>query len=235
MYADATGWLGRRAWPPSATVEAMGVITVVLVDDHTIIREGVAALLDADPDIEVVGQFARGEDLLDDIDALRPDIAVLDLRLPGMGAPELCDRLRRRLPGIGVLMQTSAATEGAILTTFSAGARSLVLAGSPTTPDILVQAIRWVDRDATYIDPRIGGRVVAMLLRHSRAKGPFGLTTQERRVLAQLPHDLTNREIAENLGISINTVKTHLGNALRKLDVRDRNEAAAIAEREGFV
>lgn len=195
-------------------------------------REGIAAILSADPDFTVVGQAESGERALAEADRLRPDVVMLDVRLPGMNGNEACAELVRRRPDTRVIVLTSFPSTGALIQAFAAGAKGFVLKESQ--PAVLRDAVRVVAQGETFTDPRVGAKLVALASRNRRAKGPFGLTIQEMRVVEQLPRGLTNREIGSELGIAEDTVKTHLRHALRKLNARDRVEAAAIALREGL-
>jgi DNA-binding NarL/FixJ family response regulator len=196
------------------------------------VREGLAAVLSAEPDFTVVGQAESAERALVEVDRLRPDVVLLDIRLPGMSGTEACTELLKRHPGARVIVLTSFASTGSLVQSFSAGAKGFVLKESQ--PAVLRDAVRTVARGDTFTDPRVGAKLVALASRNRRAKGPFGLTIQEMRVIELLPRGLTNREIGGELGISEDTVKTHVRHALRKLNARDRVEAAAIALREGL-
>lgn len=189
-------------------------------------------MLSAEPDFTVVGQAESAERALVEVDRLRPDVVLLDIRLPGMSGTEACTELLKRHPGARVIVLTSFASTGSLVQSFSAGAKGFVLKESQ--PAVLRDAVRTVARGDTFTDPRVGAKLVALASRNRRAKGPFGLTIQEMRVIELLPRGLTNREIGGELGISEDTVKTHVRHALRKLNARDRVEAAAIALREGL-
>lgn len=202
------------------------------MDDHPIVREGLAAVLSAEPDFTVVGQAESAERALVEVDRLRPDVILLDIRLPGMSGTEACAELCKRYPNARIIVLTSFASTGSLVQSFSAGAKGFVLKESQ--PAVLREAVRVVAQGETFTDPRVGAKLVALASRNRRAKGPFGLTIQEMRVIELLPRGLTNREIGGELGISQDTVKTHVRHALRKLNARDRVEAAAIALREGL-
>lgn len=208
------------------------MIRILLVDDHPVVREGIAAVLSDEADFEVVGEVASGEQALAKLDACDPDVVVLDYRLPGMNGTEACEAVLRRRPNTRVVILTGFPNEATMLGAFNAGARAFVVKESDSV--VLRQAIRTVVSGNTYIDPRAAGRLVQMATKGRRAKGPFGLTVQELRVVALLPKGFSNREIGEHLGVSEQTVKTHLHHALRKLNARDRAEAAAIATKEGL-
>jgi two-component system, NarL family, response regulator DevR len=196
------------------------------------VREGLAAILSAEPDFKVVGQAENAERGIAEVERLRPDIVLLDVRLPGMSGTEACAEILQRDSRARVIMLTSFASTGALLQAFSAGAKGFVMKESE--PAVLRDAVRTVSSGESFTDPKVGAKLAALASRNRRTKGPFGLTLQEMRVVELLPRGLTNRMIGEELGITEDTVKTHLRHALRKLKARDRVEAAAIALREGL-
>lgn len=189
-------------------------------------------MLSAEPDFTVVGHGDSAERGLAEVERLRPDIVLMDVRLPGMSGTDACAEITRRYPRIRVIVLTSFASTGAMLQAFSAGAKGFVMKESQ--PAVLREAVRTVAAGETYTDPRVGAKLAALASRNRRTKGPFGLTLQEMRVVELLPRGLTNREIGAELGITEDTVKTHARHAFRKLKARDRVEAAAIALREGL-
>jgi DNA-binding NarL/FixJ family response regulator len=209
------------------------MIKILVVDDHPVVREGIVAILGAEPDFEIVGQVATGEQALAQAARLRPDVVVLDVRLPGMSGTDVCAALSARSPRIRVLMLTSFPSENLILSAFTAGAKGFAVKESE--PAMLRLAVRTVASSGTFVDPRTAGKLVTLATKGRRAKGPFGLTLQEMRVLELLPRGLTNREIGRELGVSEQTVKTHLHHAMKKLKANDRAEAAGIVIREGLV
>ena len=137
-------------------------------------REGIAAILSADPDFTVVGQAESGERALAEADRLRPDVVMLDVRLPGMNGNEACAELVRRRPDTRVIVLTSFPSTGALIQAFAAGAKGFVLKESQ--PAVLRDAVRVVAQGETFTDPRVGAKLVALASRNRRAKGPFGLT-----------------------------------------------------------
>ncbi len=208
------------------------MIRVLIVDDHPVVREGIVAILGDDPDIQVCGQASSGEEALELVEDTRPDVVVMDSRLPGISGAEACLRIANRLPSARVIIVTSFPNEGAMMAAFEARARGFLLKGSE--PAVIRQAVRTVADGGTYTDPRLAARLVALASRGRRAKGPFDLTLQEMRVVELLPRGMTNRELGKALGVSEHTIKTHLYNAMHKLGAKDRAEAAAIALREGL-
>lgn len=208
------------------------MIRILVVDDHPVVREGLIAILGDDPEVAVCGEAGTAAEAIAEAERLRPDVVVLDVRMPGASGVEVCADLAARLPATRVVMLTSFPNDGVMVNAFSAGAHGFVLKESE--PAVIRQAVRTVAEGATFADPKVAGKLVALATRGRRAKGPFDLTLQEMRVLELLPRGLTNHEIGDRLGIGENTVKTHLRNLMRKLGARDRVEAAAIALREGL-
>ena len=209
------------------------MIRIYLTDDHPVVREGVAATLSDEPDFNVVGQGGTAEDLLERAGRLEPHVAVVDQRLPGIDGNEACRRLRAKHPRVRVLMLTSFDHEQAMLRAFGAGANGFAVKQS--APETLRLAVRVVAGGGTFIDPLIAHRLVNMVIRRRQANGPHDLTPTEMEVLAYLPKGLTNRQIGNELGVAVETVKTHVGHVLRKLGATHRSEAATIALREGLL
>lgn len=208
------------------------MIRILVVDDHPVVREGLVSVLSDEPDFAVVGQVGTAEQALTEATRLVPDVAVLDIRLPGMNGTDACAALRQRHPRLRVVALTSFANESTMLAAFASGAKGFAVKESE--PGVLREAVRTVMTGGTFVDPRVAGKLVALATKGRRAKGPHGLTLQEMRVADLLPRGLTNREIGRELGISEQTVKTHVRQVMRKLDARDRTQAAALAQREGL-
>ena len=206
--------------------------TVYITDDHPVVRQGIVEVLADEPDFSIVGEAASGEQLLRDAARLQPDVAVVDIQLPGIDGYEACAQLRRRHPRIRVVILTTYTHERALLAAFSAGARGFATKSSG--PDVIRQAVRSVAAGGTFIDPSVAHRLVALALRRRGAKGPHDLTLAEMRVLEMLPAGGRNRDIAQALSVSEETVKTHVSHLLAKLGARDRAHAAAIALQEGL-
>jgi two-component system NarL family response regulator len=209
------------------------MIKLLLVDDHPLVREGLASVLAEEPDFQIVGEAGSGEQAIRETAHVHPDIVVLDVRMPGMDGIQACANLVKRHPGLRILMLTSHPDSATMLSSFEAGARGFVVKESE--PGALRQAIRFVAEGGTFVDPRVAGKLVALATKGQPSKGPYGLSYQEMRVLKFLPRGYSNREIGTELGISEETVKTHVRNTLRKLGVPDRAKAAALAQREGLL
>jgi DNA-binding NarL/FixJ family response regulator len=208
------------------------MIRVFVVDDHPVVREGVVAILAAEDEISVVGQASSGEDALAALRTIETDVVVVDVRLPRMTGTELCASLRASSPRIRTVVFTSFPNEGAMVNALAAGAAAFLV--KQANPDILRDAVRTVARGGTFVDPLLAPKLVSLATKGRKAKGPFGLTLTEMRVLELLPRGLSNRHIATELGVTEHTIKTHVQHVMRKLQVHDRAHAVAVAVREGL-
>ncbi|MGF7120583.1 response regulator [Rhodococcus sp. BE178] len=200
------------------------MLTVFLVDDHEVVRRGLAELIDADSEMEVIGQAENRSQALARIPALRPDVVLLDVRLPDGSGIDVCRQLRTRLPELRCLVVTSFRDERAMREATAAGAKGYVV------KDIrgmqLVEAVREVGAGHTLHDTR-----VVQQARPSRpGRGlPDDLTAQERRLLVLLGEGLTNRQIAARMFLAEKTVKNYVSRLLAKLGVQRRTQAAVLA------
>ena len=201
---------------------------VFLLDDHEVVRRGVRELLEADSDMEVVGEAGTAEEALGRIPATRPDVAVLDVRLPDGDGVEVCREIRSRHPEIACVMLTSFADDEAVYAAIMAGAAGYLLKQVRGTD--LVDGIRRVGRGESLLDPAVTTRVLDRI-RHRPEDEQFGLTDQERRILALIAEGLTNRQIGERLYLAEKTVKNYVSNLLSKMGMHRRTEAAAYAAR----
>lgn len=206
------------------------MVKVVLVDDHPVVRQGIAAILNEDLDLKVVAEAGAVEDILAKLPSLDPDVVVLDIRLPGMNGLDGCRVIRRRHPRVAVMILTSYPDEEGMIDALSEGARGFVRKESE--PEILRQAVLSVADGGMFVDPKLVGSLVELATTSRNPRGPFGLTRQEMRILRFLPRGMTNRDIAQELSLSEQTVKTHVRHILQKLQVRDRAQAAALVVRE---
>ncbi|MFB7394692.1 response regulator [Streptomyces sp. NPDC057680] len=205
---------------------------VFLVDDHEVVRRGLRDLLDDEPDLEVVGEAASAEQALARGPALRPDVAVLDVRLPDGDGISVCRELRNRMPDVACLMLTSFDDEDALLDAIMAGAAGYVL--KQIKGSDLVAAVRTVATGQSMLDPATTARLMHSLRDPEAAKPPEDerlavLSDRERSVLELIGEGLTNRQIAKRLYLSEKTVKNHISRLLGKLGVERRVQAAVIA------
>jgi two-component system, NarL family, response regulator DevR len=214
------------------TFTAQDPIRVFLLDDHEVVRRGIADLLDAEPDITVVGDADNVEHALVRAPAVRPHVAVLDVRLPDGDGISVCRELRSRMPELAALMLTSFDDEEALLDAIMAGASGYVL--KQIKGSDLVSAVRTVATGQSMLDPA----TTAQLMRSLRAEPAevpaeapelAGLSPREREILALIGDGLTNREIGKRLYLSEKTVKNHISRLLAKLGVQRRVQAAVLA------
>ena len=203
-------------------------VRVFLLDDHEVVRRGVAALLSAEPDLEVIGEASTAAQALARIPALRPDVAILDVRLPDGDGVSVCREIRSRLPEVACLMLTSFADDDALFDAVMAGAAGYVLKQIHGTD--LVGAVRTVASGQSLLDPRSTARMLERLRQQANKKDPLAaLSDQERRILELIGEGLTNRQIGERMYLAEKTVKNYMSNLLAKLDMQRRTQAAALA------
>lgn len=210
-------------------------IRVLLVDDHNMVRLGLKAYFATLPDIEVVGEAARGEDAVRLAAELAPDVVLMDLIMAGMDGVEATRQVRRVSPHSQVIVVTSYHEDEHIFPAIRAGALSYVL--KDIDPDDLADAIRRARAGEAVINPRVAARLVQEIHgRRAEALNPFTeLTDRELEVLRQLAAARSNQEIAAALVISESTVKSHIANILGKLHLADRTQAAVYAWQAGLV
>jgi two-component system, NarL family, response regulator DevR len=210
---------------------AQSPIRVFLLDDHEVVRRGVRDLLDDEPDITVIGEAATVEQALVRVPALRPQVAVLDVRLPDGDGVTVCRELRSRMPELACLMLTSFDDEEALLDSIMAGASGYVL--KQIQGSDLVSAVRTVAAGQSLLDASATTKLMARL-RGEQTKEPEqealpDLTEREREILALIGEGLTNRQIGQRLYLAEKTVKNHISRLLAKLGVERRVQAAVIA------
>lgn len=211
----------------SVSPSAARVITVVLVDDHEVVRRGVADLLNEEEDLTVVGQADSVSQALARIPALRPDIAVLDVRLPDGNGIQLCRELRSMLPELNCLMLTSYTDEEAMTDAILAGAGGYVIKDIKGME--LVDAVRQVGSGRSLLDNRAAAALMNRLRAGVQHGGPLAaLTDQERALLDLIGEGLTNRQIAERMFLAEKTVKNYVSRLLAKLGMERRTQAAVL-------
>lgn len=210
-------------------------VTVMLVDDHAMVRGGVRAFLEAQPGIEIVGEAGSGEEAVRQVATLAPDVVLMDLVMPGMGGIEATQRVRQVSPRTQVVVLTSFHDDSYIFPAIKAGALSYIL--KDAGPEEVAEAVRLVARGEAKIHPRIAARMIHQMRGEGeRSLNPYTeLTDREQEVLRLIAQGRSNAEIAAQLVISEKTVKAHVSNVLGKLHLADRTQAAVFAWREGFV
>jgi DNA-binding NarL/FixJ family response regulator len=211
-------------------------VRVLLVDDHQMIREGLRSLLGADPDLEVVGEAGDGEVALDRIQALRPDLVLLDISMPGRNGIQVMQRLRSMVPAPRVLVLTAFSDIAYVRLLMEQGAAGYLLKSS--TSRSLIDAIRSVMSGGTYLDPGVAGKLVARLTERKMARGEregAPLSDRETEVLRLIALGYTNKEIAGQLRISGKTVESHRANIMEKLGLATRADLVRYALRQGWL
>lgn len=207
-------------------------ISVLLVDDHAVVREGLRSLLEVQDGIEVVGEAVDGEAAVREAEARRPDVVLMDLVMPRRDGVGAMRELRRRLPSARVIVLTSFADDDRLLPAIRAGAAGYLL--KDADPQEVVRAVRAAHRGEALLDPSVAARLVDAIAEPPGTEPSERLTPREQQVLALIARGLPNKLIARELGISEKTVKTHVGHVLAKLGVTDRTQAALQAVREGL-
>ncbi|HLN15026.1 MAG TPA: response regulator transcription factor [bacterium] len=212
-------------------------ITVLLADDHAIVRQGVKMILSAEPDIEVVGEAEDGIAAVEMARRLAPDIAVLDISMPRLDGIEATKRIREALPGTHVLALTMHTEDTYVFQLFRAGASGYVLKRAAATD--LVEAIRAARRGETFLYPAVAKAVVEDYLKHLEAgegRATYdGLTDREKQILALVAEGASNQDIAEKLYISIKTVQSHRAHIMGKLNLHDRTQLVRYAIRKALI
>lgn len=216
---------------------AAGIVVIVtkalrieLVDDHEVVRNGLKAMLDAEDDLEVVGEAGSVEEAIRRVGHDEPDVVILDVRLPDGSGVEACREIRARWPDINVLMLTSFADDEALFASILAGASGYVL--KQIKGSDLIESVRKVGRGESLLDPEMTDRVFRRI-RGEEQDDPLlaRLSKQERRILEYISEGLTNRQISEEMFLAEKTVKNYVSNVLAKLEMSRRSEAAAYAAR----
>lgn len=214
------------------TREGVAMVTVFLVDDHEVVRRGLIDLLGADPELDVIGEAGTVAEAMARIPALRPDVAVLDVRLPDGNGIELCRDLLSRLPDLRCLMLTSFTSDEAMLDAILAGASGFVVKDIKGME--LAKAIKDVGAGRSLLDNRAAAALMAKLRGGPEPADPLGaLTAQERILLDLLGEGLTNRQIAARMFLAEKTVKNYVSRLLAKLGMQRRTQAAVFASKHG--
>ncbi len=206
------------------------MIRIVVVDDHPVVREGLVASLEDDPEFQVVGAAGSAEDALPLVAAQRPDLVLLDLELPGISGLKAIPAFAAASPASRILILTAYDTDERVLGAIRAGARGYLLKGASL--DEIARAIRIVHGGESYLEPRIATKVLSQLGPRTR---PAALSAREREVLRRVAGGQSNKQIAPALGITERTVKFHVTSILNKLGADNRAQAVALAARRGLL
>jgi NarL family two-component system response regulator LiaR len=208
---------------------------VIICDDQAIIRDGLAMLLKLEPDIEVVGVAANGAAAIDMVEDKKPDIILMDMKMPIMNGVEATRQIRARYPEVKVLVLTTYADDEWVFDAIQAGASGYLLKDTPR--EELIKAVRGTASGKTYVDPSIAGKVLEQVSSHQTQPATLitsKLTDREIKVLRLISKGFSNADIAEQLFLSDGTVRNHVSAILSKLGVTDRTQAAVIAIQHGL-
>ena len=215
----------------------MEKLRIVLAEDHTILREGLRALLSADPSFEIIGEAPNGREAVRCVEKLEPDLLLMDLSMPRMSGMDAIREIKNRYPEIKIIALTVHKTEEYLLTTLKAGADGYVL--KDATHDELVLAIKNVMSGKSYLSPGVSEKVIEGYLEgreSNRSHSPWEtLSQREREVLKLIAEGFKNKEIAEDLCISLKTVEKHRANLMKKLDLHNAAALTVYAVQKGLV
>lgn len=212
------------------------MIRILVADDHPVVRDGLVAMLDTQPDFQVVAQASTGVEAVQKAVELKPDILLLDLEMPDMDGVEALKQLRLLLPEIRTLVFTAFKTDELILGAIRAGAKGYLLKGAPR--DQLFFAIRVISQGGSLLEPVVASKLIEQMGRPAEGLSAFSwpaLTSREMEVLRLLAQGKANREIAGELVISERTVKFHVSSILSKLGAGNRTEAVSVAAQRGLI
>ncbi|MBA4110588.1 MAG: DNA-binding response regulator [Leptothrix sp. (in: Bacteria)] len=206
-------------------------LRLLLADDHAILREGLAALIESEHDMEIVAQVASGREAIDKVRILRPDVAVLDVSMPDMGGADATEVIRSETRATRVIALTRHADQGYMQRMFRVGASGYVLKRS--AGEALIRAIRAVANGDTWVDPSLAGPLMSRLAGQgdpgASVDATRGLTEREEQVLKLIAWGQSNKEVSTELGLSIKTVESYKATALRKLNLRSRTDIVRYA------
>ncbi len=218
----------------------MGKIRVLLADDHSLFREGMASILNAQPDFEVIGEAADGLEVLVKAKELMPDLILMDINMPGCDGLEATQRIRRDFPSITIVMLTVRDEDEKLFQAIKSGAQGYLLKSIRSWE--LVNLLRGATQGEAAITPALAGRMLEEFRRLGQRQEQtppsdetVALTVREQDVLSLVAACATDKEIADELCISVHTVKSHMRNILAKLQLGRRHEAALFAMREGLI
>lgn len=217
-------------------METNGPIKVLVVDDHAVVRQGIKMVLEADPELVVVGEASTGEEAIDLVGDLTPSVVVMDVGLPGLSGFEATRRIRDAYPDVQVLALTVHDSEAYVFQMLQAGATGYVVKRAPA--DEVIQAVKGAHRGEAVLHPTAAKLLIRdYLSRVERGEEASydALSDREREILKLIAEGKTNKEIAELLYLSVKTIQTHRANLMRKLGMHDRTELVKYAIRKGLI
>ena len=212
----------------------MGKIRILLVDDHTIMRDGIRALVSLDDGIEIVGEASEGKEAIQKVQELKPDLVVMDIAMPGMDGLEATRRITKKNPIVKILILTQHDNREYILSTIKAGAAGYL--PKRALGSELVSAIRAVHEGQSFLYPSAAAALIEDYRQQAEEEEPYGrLTPREREILKLIAEGHTSREIADILFVSLKTVHGHRTHIMEKLDLHNRTKLIKYAMRKGLV
>ncbi len=215
----------------------MDKIRIVIADDHAVVREGTRALLEREPDMEVVGEASDGEEAIKLIEEMQPDVAILDISLPELSGIEVTRRIKPRFPSIAILIFTAYDNDEYVFALLEAGAAGYLLKDIHSRE--IVESVRSVHDGKSVLHPTIARKVIQRIVLGSRqadsAKANTEISEREMEVLKLAARGMNNRDIADTLSISIRTVQGHINNIFHKLSVGSRTQAISQSVKRGLL
>jgi DNA-binding NarL/FixJ family response regulator len=214
----------------------MNRLRVFLADDHELVREGLRAIVNSQPDMECVGEAADGRAAVEQVRKILPDVAVLDISMPGLNGLEAAKKLKQCCPEVQLLTLTRHTDDGYLQQLLKAGVSGYVLKQSASS--VLLTAVRAVAAGNLFLDPAITGKVIGNYVGKVAGRGPRpqgDLSEREEEVLRLIAWGFSNKEIAARLDLSVKTVEAHKANAMRKLDMRGRIDIVRYAILQGWM
>jgi two-component system nitrate/nitrite response regulator NarL len=216
------------------TVKTSGVIKVLLADDHPVVRRGIASCLGRFPHLQIVGEAADGQEAMRKITELSPDVVLMDIDMPHLDGLAVTERLRKEKPQVKVLVLSMHSQTDFVMRILQSGARGYVLKDAPT--EDLLQAIETVHGGETFFSPDVARMALKQFVRGMGEGGSAAqLTPREREVLTQIAEGMSNKEVANFLGVGVRTVETHRERIMRKLDIHSVAGLTRFAITKGFI
>jgi two-component system response regulator NreC len=216
--------------------DAVGMIKIILADDHHVVRKGLKALLSSESDFEVIGEAGDGLETVKIVEELQPDVLILDLMMAGINGLEVTRQLSKKCPETGIVILSMHSNEAYVLESLRCGAKAFILKESP--PEELIGAIRFVAAGKRFLSAPLSERAIDAYTQKTEVKAldPYDqLTTREREILQLIVQGSSNAEIASRLYISPRTVETHRTNLMRKLDLHNHSQLIQFAIQHGII
>ena len=214
----------------------MSKLRVLVADDHAVLRDGLKALVNAQPDMEIVGEAENGQTTYERAKELMPDVVLMDISMPELNGVQATELIRRDCPSVKILVLTAYKDKGYLDRLLKVGASGFILKLSAA--DELIGAIRLVAEGKTYLDPQMVDRIAEGYVRSRTLKGEVRqreLTSREEEVLRLIARGYSNKEISTQLKIAVKTVESHKANLMQKLELRSRTEIVRYAVRQGWL